>query len=229
MPPHLLVLPSPFLGPAPYEPVVAALSSAGYAASVADSPAAPVAEDLLTAWAAVARDLGEVVLVPHSNAGYLAPALAAAAGAVPVVFVDAALPAPGGGATRLAPPAFREQLRGLAGPDGRLPRWTRWWPRRDVAAVLPEPFLGRVDAVLPEVPVAYLDGTVDVPSGWPAGRCAYLAFGSTYAEEWTLAADHRWPRRRLERAGHLHPVVEPAETAAAVVALVEAVRQVAGP
>ena len=51
MPPHLLVLPSPFLGPAPYEPVVAALSSRGYAASVAPSSGSPVAGDLLAAWA----------------------------------------------------------------------------------------------------------------------------------------------------------------------------------
>ena len=221
MPPHLLVLPSPFLGPEPYRPVVAALSSRGYAASVAPSPGSPVAGDLLAAWSALAAELDDVVLLPHSNAGYVAPAVSAAAGA-PVVFVDAALPA-APGATRLAPPAFRSHLATLAGPDGRLPRWTRWWPREDLAAVLPDALFDRVDAVLPEVPLSYVDGEVPVPTGWQAGRCAYLAFGSTYAEELELAVRHGWPHRRLAGAGHLHLLVEPDGTAAAVADLVDLV------
>jgi len=222
VPPHLLVLPSPFLGPAPYEPVVAALSSLGYAASVAPSPAAPVAADLVAAWSGLAERVGDVVLVPHSNAGYLAPAVSAAAAGVPVVFVDAALPlAPD--VTRLAPPGLRTQLAALAGPDGRLPRWTRWWPREDVAAVLPDAWFERLDAVLPEVPFAYVDGEVPVPAGWAAGRCAYLAFGSTYADELDVAVRQGWPHLRMEDAGHLHLLLDPHGTAAAVADLVDLV------
>jgi hypothetical protein len=217
-PPHLLLLPSPFLGPAPYAPVAAALSSRGYAASVAPSPASPVAADLIASWGALVADLGDVVLVPHSNAGYLAPAVSATSGA-PVVFVDAALPA-GPGPTRLAPPAFRSHLATLAGPDGRLPRWTRWWPREDVAAVLPDPWFERLDAGLPELPLSYVDDAVPVPTGWQDGRCAYLAFGSTYADELDLAVRHGWPHRRLAGAGHLHLLVEADEAAAAVAGLV---------
>ena len=63
--------------------------------------------------------------------------------------------------------------------------------------------------MLPEVPLSYVDGEVPVPTGWQAGRCAYLAFGSTYAEELELAARHGWPHRRLAGAGHLHLLVEP--------------------
>jgi len=218
-PPHLLVLPSPFLGTAPYEPVAAALSSRGYAASVAPSPAAPVAADLVASWGALAAGLGDVVLVPHSNAGYLAPAVSVTVGA-PVVFVDAALPT-GPGSTRLAPQAFRSHLATLAGPDGRLPRWTRWWPREDVAAVLPGEWFDRVDAGLPELPLVYVDDEVTVPTGWEAGRCAYLAFGSTYADELDLAVRHGWPHRQLDGAGHLHLLVEPEETAAEVEGLVD--------
>ena len=227
MPPHLLVLPSPFLGPAPYQPVVAALSSLGVAASVAPSPASPVAGDLVATWSALARELGEVVLVPHSNAGYLAPAVSAAAGGAPVVFVDAALPA-SAGRTRLAPPAFRSRLAALAGADGRLPRWTRWWPRSEVAATLPDPWFDRVDEVVPQVPLAYVDAEVSVPSDWQAGLRAYLAFGTTYAEEWSVAERLGWPRRRLDGAGHLHLLVEPEETAAAVVDLVEGLSESPG-
>ncbi len=219
MPPHLLVLPSPFLGPAPYEPLVAALSSLGYAASVAPSPDPPVAADLLAAWSSLAIDLGDVVLVPHSNAGHLAPAVGAAAAGAPVVFVDAALPT-SPGPTRLAPADLRARLAALAGPDGRLPRWTRWWSRADVADTLPDPWFAALDDVLPEVPLTYVDGEVPVPEGWTDGRCGYLAFGSTYAEELGVAARHGWPHRRLDGAGHLHLLVDPDETAAAVADLV---------
>lgn len=219
MPSRLLLLPSPFLGPGPYERLAASLTSLGHAASVAPSSSSPDAGELVASWTALARDAGDVVLVPHSNAGYLAPAVAAAAGGAPVVFVDAALPATEG-TTRLAPPTFRAHVASLAGPDGRLPRWTRWFPRDDLAAVLPDPWLDRVDAVVPEVPLAYVDAEVPVPPAWFSGRCGYLAFGSTYAEELALAAGLGWPRRRLDGAGHLHLLVEPEETAAAVADLV---------
>ena len=62
-----------------------------------------------------------------------------------------------------------------------------------------------------------------MPTGWQDGRCAYLAFGSTYADELDLAVRHGWPHRRLDDAGHLHLLVEADETAAAVAALVDLV------
>jgi hypothetical protein len=186
---------------------------------VAPSPDPPVAVDLLATWSSLAVGLGDVVLVPHSNAGLLAPAVQAAATGAPVVFVDAALPS-STGSTRLVPADLRAHLAALAGPEGRLPRWTRWWSRSDVADTLPDPWFDAVDDVVPEVPLAYVDGEVPVPEGWTDGRCAYLAFGSTYAEELGVAARHGWPHRRLDGAGHLHLLVEPAETAATVADLV---------
>ena len=219
MRPHLLVLPSPFLGPAPYEPMVSALSDLGYTASVAPSSGSPDALELVASWSALARELGDVVLVPHSNAGYLAPAVSAGCGGLPVVFVDAALPMTEG-TTRLAPPELRDWLASLAGPDGRLPRWTRWWDRADLADVLPGPWLDRLDAVLPEIPLAYVDPEVPVPADWERGRRAYLALGSTYADEWALAERHDWPRRRLDHAQHLHLLVAAEETAGVVAALI---------
>ncbi len=214
----LLLLPSPFLGPEPYEPLAAALTSRGYDASVAPSPGTPVAEELVAQWSALAGGTGDVVLLAHSNAGYLAPAVSAAAGGVPVVFVDAALPATEG-STRLAPPAFRSQLSALADDDGLLPRWTRWWPRAEASATLPDPWFDRLDPLLPRVPLAYVDSEVPVPPGWSRGPHAYLAFGSTYAEELALARRQGWPHRRLAGAGHLHLLVEPEDTAAAIAAL----------
>jgi hypothetical protein len=86
--------------------------------------------------------------------------------------------------------------------------------------VLPDPWLDRVDAVVPEVPLAYVDAEVPVPAGWAEGGRGYLAFGSTYADELAFAEGHAWPSRRLDGAGHLHLVLEPDETASAVADLV---------
>ena len=92
-PPHLLVLPSPFLGPAPYEPVAAALSSRGYArVGGPPRPTSPVAADLVASWERSAAGLGDVGAgAPQQRRLPRAGGRARAAGA-PVVFVDAALP-----------------------------------------------------------------------------------------------------------------------------------------
>ncbi len=213
----MLLLPSPLLGAGVYEPVRAALARAGLSASVA--PAEPDALRLIASWTELAAAYDEVVLVPHSNAGYLAPAVSAAVGGAPIVFVDAALP----GAepvTRLAPEAFRSFLAGLADEDGLLPPWTRWWPREECRQVLPGRLFGEVDRAVPRVPLAYVDAEVAVPPGWEVGRRGYLAFGATYDEEWHLAGRLGWPRRRLADAGHLHLLVAPDEVAGVVSDLV---------
>ena len=73
------------------------------------------------------------------------------------------------------------------------------------------------------MPLTYVDAEVPVPTGWEGARCAYLAFGSTYADELELAVRHGWPHRRLEAAGHLHLLVDPSQTAAAIADLVDLV------
>jgi len=84
-------------------------------------------------------DLGQpLVLVAHSNAGVFVPVIECGL-ARPVacsIFADATVPA-AGGQTPTAPEEFLPFLRRLAGPDGRLPRWTDWWDEREVARMFP--------------------------------------------------------------------------------------------
>ena len=209
---HWLVLPSPFLGSPAYAPLVAALRAGGDDASVATYAEPPVAAELVDAWSSAAAKLDEVVLVPHSNAGYLAPVVSERRSGLPVVFMDAALPAPSG-TSPLVPAGLRSHLAALADADGMLPAWSRWWPRDDLDDVLPGAWFDRIDAIAPRVPLAYVDETVDVPDGWERGRRAYLAFGETYAEELTRVRELGWPHRVVP-ARHLHCVVDPDETTA---------------
>ncbi|MGH3347363.1 MAG: hypothetical protein ACRDO4_10295 [Nocardioides sp.] len=194
-----LVLPSPFLPDVAYEPWVASLRRRGLDVALAPVPLPPDALGLVELWTGLAE--ADTVLLPHSNAGYLAPVVSEATGGAPIVFVDAALPSPGP-VTRLAPARFRDFLAGIADEDGLLPPWTRWWPRADYDAALPGDWFDRIDAAAPRVPLAYVDAEVTVPPSWERGPRAYLAFGDTYAEEWDRAEAAGWRKRRLD-GGHL--------------------------
>ncbi|WP_151526731.1 hypothetical protein [Serinicoccus kebangsaanensis] len=152
-PSSVLVLPSPLLGPTAYAGLAAALTRLGLPARVATTPPSPrSAAAVLEAW----RDqVGpEDVLVPHSNAGLLAPHLAPHA--VATVFVDAALP-PRVGAHRMAPGPMLDGLRAMTGQDGMLPPWTRWWPREQTEQILPGDSFDLVDSGCTGMPLRYFE------------------------------------------------------------------------
>jgi hypothetical protein len=212
---RLLVLPSPLLGPVGYEPLADALRGRGHDTAVAECREPISAGRLVDEWSEAARSAD--VLVAHSNAGYLAASVAAAAGVGAVLFMDAALP-PASGPTLLAPPELLETLAELADDDGRLPPWTRWWPEEEMAHLLPAPWFERVDAAAPRLSLDYFGTAVSPPPGWRHGACAYLAFGTTYATEVAFAREAGWPV--TEVAGHhLWHLARPVEVAVALDAL----------
>jgi hypothetical protein len=189
--------------------------------TVASPPARPwrtPGEVLRALTGAVPADR-DVVLVPHSNAGLYVPALTAVRRVAGYLFVDAGLPGDTG-PVPVAPPALRDGLRPLAGPDGLLPPWTDWWPEADVAALFPDAATRRdVEREQVRLPLSYFDGTLPVPAGWAAAPGGYLAFGDTYAEDRARAADRGWPVATLAGA-HLHLLVDPGAVAAAIDGLV---------
>jgi hypothetical protein len=218
VPTGLFVLPSPLLGSGAYAPLLEELRRTGHRADVGVCDEPIRVDRLVGAWTEASRDADTEVLIAHSNAGYLAPTVSQRLGGRPVVFMDAALP-PESGPTRLAPAAFREFLGTLAGPDGRLPPWTRWWPGEEMSEVLPEPWFRIVDEHAPRADLTYFDTEFTPPEGWSGGSAAYLAFGTTYAEEIAFARTAGWPVVELEEQ-HLHHLTHPEETGAAILRLV---------
>ena len=214
-----LVLPSPFLPPAAYEPLVMALGQRGYASELADASRPDSGATLVERWRPAA--LGTDLLVAHSNAGFLA-SLVRPQPRTPVVHVDAALP-PARGAARLAPARFRAQLVPLADETGLLPPWTRWWPREALTEVIPTPLFDRIDAACPRVSLGYLDSEVTPPGEWAAGPNAFLAFGETYADELAFARDNGWATT-VSPGSHLHFLWDPAGVAEAVDLLARSIR-----
>lgn len=219
---EVLVLPSPLLGRAAYEPLASALTERGVRARVAELPEVALTPTaVLATFGEQVRDSGAATLVAHSNAGYFVPAVRAAFPVAATVFVDAALPRGAGPTTLLAPPQFGEFVAGLPQEGDRLPPWPRWWDPAEVAPLFPtQDWLERVTRLAPRLPPTYFTTPVEVPRGWEAQPAAYLGFGDTYAEELTFARAAGWPVRVLD-GHHLHLLAEPGETADAALAMRE--------
>lgn len=217
---------SPFLGPASLRPLADALAAPDHPAaalavlldlrpSVVEPP---VHQVLLGAFAdAMSQEelTGEVVLVGHSGAGPLLPAFADALEdtVTGLVFVDAGLPTPGRSWRQTAPPELYAHLRGMA-PEGRLPRWQRWFPADPLAELVTDAQLrAEIADEAPEVPIAFLkEPRPEV--GW-TGRAGYVALSEPYAADADRAAELGWPVRRLG-SHHLAPAADPEPVAHAV-------------
>ena len=161
-----LLVPSPLLGAATWQPVASHLRHRGRAAVVVDLGDARTPDDVVAASADAARGLEDLVLVPHSNAGYVTPHLAERLDARASVHVDAALPSATGSRTPLAPAGLLDRLRALADDDGVLPAWSDWWTPEDLAAVLPDDDVwAPVASAQPRLPLDYFTAEVAVPAG----------------------------------------------------------------
>jgi hypothetical protein len=205
----MVLLPSPLLGAASWRPVADELVRRGRPVTVA-SYGRPVAgpSDVLDELLAGVPDEDGLVLVPHSNAGLYVAALAARRSVAAVLFVDAGVPSAEPD-TPTAPPGLVRHLAGLAGPDGLLPPWSRWWPRAEVAALFPDEAT-RLAVQLEErrLPLEYFRSAVPSPAGWERLPAAYLAFGDGYAEERAEAGRRGWPTATLPGT-HLHQLADP--------------------
>jgi len=218
--PVLVLVPSPLLGPATWQPVGWWLRGRGHDVVVAGPPRAPVSPQAVEDSVVEAAAGRPVILVVHSNAGLHAPHLTTLLDVRAVVYVDAALAGTDTEETALAPPALVEQLEARVDTEGLLPRWTDWWPAEATEGLFPDPATrAGVEAEQRAVPVDYLRARVPVPPGWQTAPAAYLAFGSTYAEETAQARRSGWPVELLP-GEHLHAVVDPAAVAGAVERLV---------
>jgi len=219
---QLLLVPSPLLGPETWAPVARWCADRGVGATVVRFDAGPRGpDDVLASVVRSAQALGEIVLVPHSNAGLYAPRLTELLAVSATVYVDAAL-AGDGPDTALAPEGFRDFLRGMADAEGLLPAWTDWWD--DVEHLFPDPAVrASVEAEQPRLPLSYFESHLPVPVAWASKRCAYLAFGDTYPDEIVFARARDWPVAVLPGA-HLHQLREPAAVGAEILRLAEALR-----
>jgi hypothetical protein len=217
--PSLVLVHSPVLGPASVQPTARALSGLGWICIVPSLTDAACVDEHVAAAAAGVAD-GSVVIA-HSGAGPLVPAIATAArGRVAgSVFIDARLPDIAG-STPMAEPEMLEFLESLA-VDGVVPRWSQWWGEETFAALAPQ--RSTADGMRTEMrrlPLEFFRSEVPVPPGWPDTPCAYLQLSATYDGEATEARARGWTVARVDGT-HLDIATRPAETAAALDRLLE--------
>ena len=216
---------SPLVGPLTWTLVAEALHQQGIDALV---PALRDAEDgdhpywqqevasVTQALAAVPADR-PLVLVGHSGAGALLPAIGQSTGhrVAAYIFVDAGLPLDG--MSRLdemavTAPELAEHLRAHLTAGGRFPTWSE----EDLRDVVPDERLRRrLLAELQPRPLAFFAEPIPGFAQGPDAPCAYLQFGTTYAAAGERAQRDGWPYRQLA-GGHFHMLVDPAAVAAAL-------------
>ena len=216
-----LLLPSPLLGPASWQPVADRLRDAGDDVGGGDGRGATRPADVLAAYVAAARDLEAPVVVAHSNAGLFAPAVADAAAAPVTGYVDAALAA-STGPTPLGPAGVPCVPRRARRRRRLLPPWSQWWG--DVDLFPDDATRARVEAGQPRLPLAYFHADAR-----DAGRLGVAAARPTWPSA-TPTPTRRpgaralgWQVRRLDvrdRGGHLFLLHDPAATATALRELV---------
>lgn len=214
---------SPLVGPLTWSRVADELHQDGITAitpalSDAGEPDQPYwqrhSRSAAQAIATATRD--RVVLVGHSGAGQLLPAITAElrrlrADDAPVaayIFVDAGLPGPAGSRLERLGEEDGELARQLAemlAAGERFPNWSE----ADLRAVIPDANLRRgMVADLHPRGLDFWSETIPAFPDWPDAPCAYLQFTSSYDLHARQAQDSGWPYRRLE-VGHFHMLVEP--------------------
>jgi len=227
--PRVILVHSPLTGPAFFAGVRDALWQRGRRAYLARLPAAEHIHPpyWLTHAAGVANSMpeeGEVVLVGHSGAGALLPAIGklarnrgCPARVSGYLFVDCDLPRDG--ASRLdlfdAPDA-------AAAVRARAERgWMRPWGDAELAGLLTDPALrASFVAGQPRTPLALYDEPIRVPDDWPEAPCGYLQLSPHYPGAVAAARDRAWTFAQLP-GHHLWPLCEPQAVAAAIDDVIE--------
>lgn len=222
MEPLIVLVPSPFVGPFAWEAVAAALREQGRKVVVPDlvssaTSVMPYWEQHAQAVCQALRPYSEsepLVLVGHSGAGPLLPAINMICGhpTLAYLFVDAKLPH--GGLSRLAEmeltsPEQGQQLRADLEAGEVYPSWSD----EDLVALIPDeqPRQGLLRAVRP-LGLDFFTEPLPMIEEWPDAPCGYLRFSTAYTEPAQRAQRDGWLYQALD-AGHFHMLVEPARVA----------------
>lgn len=217
----LLFVHSPVAGPTTWTATAKLLQQNGFRCVVPDltgvtASGAPYYPALAAAAGAATDDRAPdpVVMIAHSAAGALLPAIAEYVGRRTrgAVFVDAMLPQPGRSWFDTAPPGSEAQLRGLA-VDGFLPPYHEWFPPGELADLVPDPAVRRrLAAESPRLPVAYFEEPAPFVRFADSVSCAFLRLGAPFDRAADKAERLGWWVARREW-DHLRMVSDPGAVA----------------
>jgi pimeloyl-ACP methyl ester carboxylesterase len=177
-------------------------------------------ESVIQAINAISEDR-EIVLVGHSGAGPLLPAIRKSAKhhVLGYVFVDAGIPIDGMSRLDLMgeeDPEFAQQLKRHLAGGGVFPEWTV----EEIEPIVANEDLRR-QLILDLRPRSFdfFREPIPVFQGWPDAPCAYLQFSSSYDAPGKAALEAGWGYLKLS-AGHFPMLDHPAEIASALLVLI---------
>lgn len=222
-----MLIHSPHVGPLTWQLVADSLRNRG--ARVVTPALSHSGEDGPTPfWVRHAREVAEAieasgipeppVVVGHSGAGPLLPALRPCIKGVVrgYLFVDCLLPRDGASRIDLLNDQRAAALFRAAASDRLLLTWSY----EELRAVIPDDALRRrfVGQLTP-VPLPIYEEPLPVFEGWPDAPCAYLMLSEVYSGAAQQAREAGWPTIELD-AGHYHMLVDPDRVAGALIRLV---------
>lgn len=224
---RFVLIHSPLTGPQAWTRVAVELAARGYDATRPVLPplqalAAPLYRNLaaVTAPQYLGQE-GPFVLVVHSGAGGLAPALVEASGGqvAAVLYVDAVPPHPGRSWYETASDALTATLRQVTDKAGMVPAWDQWFPPDALGSLIPdEAQRATFLAGLKPTPADWLEAKapeIDLPSdvGW-----GFLRLSKAYEREAGEARRLGWPTLRTD-LHHLAMMTHPVEVVTAMLNL----------
>jgi hypothetical protein len=209
-------------------PTARYLREAGHSTQVPDVLAHQQQPPSWIAWNSYLREhinlSSESILVGHSSASPLVADLASKMPCRCLIIVDGELP-PSQGAASPVRPALRDFLKSLSEPDGTLPIWSRWFTADahraslvgiNILASNPAAFK-EFESGLPRLSVDWFDDTIELAS-WDHIPAGFIQTSEIYDHSTAEAQRRGWPVARLQGT-HLHPTLNPAETADAIIAM----------
>ena len=223
-----ILVAGPLIRASSWEPTAKNLRIAGHRVQVPDVLAYHHAPPAWNVWTSHLFELmtsaNEPFVVGHSSASALVADLATKMPVTGIIIVDGDVP-PLQGAASPVRPTLHKHVQRLAGADGMLPIWSRWFAddaRRmslvgvDILASAAVAF-AQFEAELPRMHVSWFDDTINLAS-WDHVRTGFIQTSPLYDHAFAEAERRGWPTSRLQGT-HLHPTLHPAETANAILSM----------
>jgi len=164
----------------------------------------------------------DLVLVAHSGAGPLLPAMrqTLTQSIIAYVFVDAGIPRDNASRLdlmRLQDSQWAEQFHQTLLRGEQFPRWDA----EDLREVIPNETLRRkMAAEINPRALAFFTEPIPVFSDWPDSPCAYIKFSASYAWDFEQAGRANWAAREMN-AGHFHMLVDPSSVTNMIIETVQ--------
>lgn len=230
MQPTFVLIHSPLVGPTTWSLVANDLTRRGTEVIVptlcSNERGVPywkqLAMDVVRALESTPSEAG-LVLVGHSGAGPLLPAVRQLAerAVIGYIFVDAGIPVDGMShldLRALESAEFAKRFRQTLQAGERFPTWSD----DDLRDIIPGPALRtRVMSELQPRSLDFFDEPIPVFAGWPDAPCAYIQFTPTYDVFAQRARNEGWAFSCME-GGHFHMLVDPEGMATALLHAVKA-------